>query len=322
MIGLEAERSTAENYRSFAEHAARGQSPRYEQWARGIAEDGELLAFLHRLPPDRRQPTLFFAALRWVAGLPADLDALRAVVRGRGAELERALRTRRTQTNEAGRCAVLLPALAQLPQPLALLEVGASAGLTLLPDRYGYDYAGHRLDPPEPGAPVLPCRPRGPVPLPAQPPRVVWRAGIDQHPLRVDDTADTDWLRALVWPGQPERARRLEAAVIVARRDPPPVHRGDLVDDLAALARAAPPEATLVVFHTAVLPYVDPERRRAFAAAVRGLGARWIANEPPTALDGIADAPADGGTDFALTRDGSPLAQVHSHGAWIRWLGD
>ncbi|MHA6801027.1 DUF2332 domain-containing protein [Bounagaea algeriensis] len=321
MIGLETGRSTAENYRRFAEHAARGHSPLYEQWARAIAEDRDVLAFLHRLPPERRQPTLFFASLRWIAGLPADLDELRTVVHERGAELEHALRTRRTQTNEAGRCAALLPVLAALPQPLALLEVGASAGLTLLPDRYGYDYAGHRLEPPTPEAPVLACRPHGPVPLPAHQPRVTWRAGIDEHPLHVDAAADTDWLRALVWPGQPERARRLEAALTVARRDPPPVHRGDLVDDLAGLARTAPPEATLVVFHTAVLPYVRPLRRRVFAAAARELGACWIANESPAVLDEITEAPNDG-ADFALTRDGRPLAQVDGHGSWIRWLGE
>ena len=60
-------------------------------------------------------------------------------------EVEALMLARRTQTNEAARCALLLPLLAALPQPLALLEVGASAGLCLLPDRYGYDYAGHRL---------------------------------------------------------------------------------------------------------------------------------------------------------------------------------
>ena len=65
---------------------------------------------------------------------------------------------RRTQTNEAGRCAALLPVLARLPQPLALLEVGAAAGLCLLPDRYGYDYGERRLPAPSPDAPVFPCR--------------------------------------------------------------------------------------------------------------------------------------------------------------------
>jgi hypothetical protein len=63
-------------------------------------------------------------------------DALRATILGRS-----------TQTNEPGRCAALLPVLARLPQSLALLEVGASAGLCLLPNFYAYDYGGHTLGP-------------------------------------------------------------------------------------------------------------------------------------------------------------------------------
>ena len=80
------------------------------------------------------------------------------------------MRARRTQTNEPARCAVLLPALAQLPEPLALIDVGASAGLTMLFDRYSYDYAGHRLAGADPDAPTLRCQPRGPVPLPTPDP--------------------------------------------------------------------------------------------------------------------------------------------------------
>src|SRR5699024_4464590 len=128
MIGLEPDLSTAENYARFAEHAARGRSARYESWARAIAADQFVLDFLHQLPPQRRQPNLLFAAIRHLSGLPEDYAALRAVIRNRTAELEHVMRTRHTQTNEPGRCAVLLPLLARLPQPLALLEVGASAG--------------------------------------------------------------------------------------------------------------------------------------------------------------------------------------------------
>src|SRR6266571_1473740 len=85
----------------------------------------------------------------------------------------------RPQTNEPARCATLLPALAQLPPPLALIEVGASAGLTLLVDRYSYDYAGHRIAGQDSLAPTLRCSPRGPVPLPARLPEIAWRAGLD-----------------------------------------------------------------------------------------------------------------------------------------------
>src|SRR5260370_40511385 len=120
---------------------------------------------------------------------------------------------RRTQTTEPARCAILLPALGRLPQPLALIEAGASAGLTLLFDRYSYDYAGHHLAGSDPDAPTLQCQPRGPVPLPPRIPAIAWRAGLDLRPLDVTSDDDGRWLSSPVWPGQGYRQQQLRAAV-------------------------------------------------------------------------------------------------------------
>ena len=103
-----------------------------------------------------------------------------------------------------------MPVVAQLPEPLALIEAGASAGLTLLFDRYSYDYAGHRLAGCDPDAPILRCEPRGPVPLPARIPAITWRAGLDLNPLDVTRDDDARWLSCLVWPGEGDRAERRE----------------------------------------------------------------------------------------------------------------
>src|SRR3954470_854990 len=158
----------AAGYRRFAAGEAQ-RSPLYAELATGVAEDAELIGWLSGRRKGRRQPTLLFAAYRLVAGMPAGWDEFRAVLGERRDEIEAEVMARRTQTNEPARCAVLLPALVALPQPLALLEVGASAGLCLLPDRYAYDYAGHGVGD---GGPVLRCRPEGPVPLPDAPPQV------------------------------------------------------------------------------------------------------------------------------------------------------
>jgi hypothetical protein len=328
--------STAQIYRGFARQEARGRSPAYEALAEGVAGDPEILRFLDALPPQKRQPNLLFAAARYLLGAPADLAALRALVRspgtsgrpGRsgawgtpGRELAEVMLARRTQTNEPARCALLLPALAQLPQPLALIEVGASAGLTLLVDRYSYDYGGHRIAGLDPDAPTLRCEPEGPVPLPQRPPQIAWRAGLDLNPLSVASQDDVQWLTCLVWPGEGDRQERLAAAIATARRDPPSLRRGDLIDDLPALAAGAPAGATLVVYHSAVLAYVEPERRRVFAGLVRDLGATWLSNEGPRVL---ADVPVESftGDPFLLVRDGqTPLAVADGHGAWLRWLG-
>lgn len=316
--------SLSRRYRYFADTEVRGRSRLYEHWARAIAIDPQMLGFLAALPAPKRQPNLLFAAARRLAGTtPASYAELRAVVLGHTDALTALMLARRTQTNEPARCATLLPVLAALPQPLALLEVGASAGLTLLPDRYSYDYAGHTLTAPDPAAPVLRCQPHGPVPLPAALPHVVWRAGLDLNPLDVTDADDVDWLRCLIWPGEPGRAERLDAALAVARRDPPRILRGDLVDDLADLAAQAPAQATLVVFHSAVLSYVSPARRRYFAAAVRALHAVWLSNEAPGVLPGLRNepTPAAGTQPFILARNGHrALAVTDDHGTWIEWL--
>jgi len=131
--------TVAENYRAFAEDA-RGRSPLYESLAGAVAGDEAILYFLGSLPPEKRQPNLLFAAARYLRGEPASLDRIRELVSQDPDVLAGVMLARRTQTNEAARCATLLPALAHLPPPLALIEVGASAGLTLLIDRYSYDY--------------------------------------------------------------------------------------------------------------------------------------------------------------------------------------
>jgi hypothetical protein len=226
----------------------------------------------------------------------------------------------RTQTNEPARCAVLLPVLARLPGPLALIEVGASAGLCLLPDRYGYHYDGHASFGPEPR---FPCRVSDTTPVPKGAPTIVWRAGIDLNPLDVRDDDDMAWLQTLVWPDQPDRLARLRSAIAIARADPPRIVAGDLLSSLPALAAEAPPDATLVVFHTAVLAYIaDPDARAGFARAVRALNAVWISNETPRVFPDIATKPTHSGPSgaFLLAVDGEPAAWTDPHGAWIDWI--
>jgi hypothetical protein len=313
--------AVAEEYLVFARSEARGRSPAYESLAESVAGDAALVGFLASLPPGKRQPNLLFAAARYLLGAPADLRQLRDLVSRSGTELTGTILSRRTQTNEPARCATLLPALAQLPQPLALIEVGASAGLTLLVDKYSYDYAGHRLAGRDPEAPTLRCEPRGPVPLPAELPEVAWRAGLDLNPLDVNDPDDVRWLSCLVWPGEGDREERLAAAVEAARRDPPAVHRGDLLTDLPALAAQAPAGAGLVVYHTSVLTYVAPGERWRFFTAVGDLDAVWLSNEVPGVVPGISSAAREKSAAL-LVRDGrTPLAHTDPHGTWLRWLG-
>jgi hypothetical protein len=152
-------------------------------------------------------------------------------------------------------------------------------------------------------------------------PEVSWRAGLDLNPLDVTSDADVRWLQCLLWPGETGREERLAAAVETARRDPPPVYRGDLLADVPRLAAQAPPGATLVIFHSAVLAYLSMPQRARFAATVTALDAVWLSNEAPGILPGSVAGVRDG-RDFVLVRDGgTPLAVTDSHGTWLDWLG-
>jgi hypothetical protein len=310
----------AENYLEWAQDAD-GRSAAYAALSRAVAADRTILAFLATLPRPKQQPNLLFAAARYLLGQPADHERLHDLVSRDPAALTRVMLARRTQTNEPARCATILPALALLPEPLALIEVGASAGLTLLFDRYSYDYAGHRVVGTDPQAPVLRCATRGPVPLPSRVPAITWRAGLDLNPLDVRDDNDVHWLSCLVWPGEGDREQRLAGAIATARRDPPVISGGDLLTDLPALAAQAPADATLVIFHSAVLAYLSAEERRTVVDIMRGLPATWLSNEAPGVIPDVA-VPAHQGRPFALIRDGHDvLALTDGHGDWVQWLG-
>jgi hypothetical protein len=310
--------TTAAAYAEFAARETRGVSRTYERLSMAVSRDDEVLSLLGRLPPAKRQPNLLFGVVRFLRGPVSDPSAFHHYVVTNWPAIEAEMRTRATQTNEAGRCAILLPVLAALPQPLALLDVGASAGLCLYPDRYSYRYGDHQIGA---GGPLLDCAATG-MPPPAGLPEVVWRAGLDLNPLDVTDPADLAWLDALIWPEHTHRRARLRAAAALAAAEPALLVRGDLVDDLPALAAQAPADATLVVFHTSVLYQVPPPRRDAFIKTVRALPGHWIANEDPGVLTyQTLPIPPEGAMRNVLALDGVPLAWTRSHGQAITWFG-
>lgn len=312
-------------YRDFAEHEANGVSPLYEELARAVADSETLLPFIASLPEPKQQPNLVFAAVRHLYGTPRNWRHFSELIEDHPEPIRTLILRRSTQTNEPARCATLLPAMAGLPQPLALIEVGASAGLCLLLDHYAYDYGRARLEPQSSSAlrpPIFPCQANDATPIPERIPEVVWRAGLDLNPLDVSDPEEAAWLETLVWPGQEARAERLRAALRLAKQVPVPVARGDLLKDLPSLAATAPEDATLVIFHSAVLAYVSPEDREKFTRQVTELGAVWISNESPDVLPWIAEKLEKRPPDdrFLLAVDGEPVALTGPHGQTIEWI--
>jgi len=351
---------TSDWYTRFAAEA-RGESALYAEWAEGVAVDAPVLDILERLPRPKRQPPLIFAVSRLLGAPVEGYPVWREWVLAHADELVAEALQRTTQTNEPRRAAALVPLLAAIAShtagtaaetaagtaagadatPLALVEIGASAGLCLYPDRYSYLFDGVRLDPANGPSPVLiECttlgEPRVPmlhVPqtkstLQALPP-IAWRAGLDLTPLDVTNADDMHWLETLVWPEQHSRRERIREAITIARADPPHLVAGDAVRDLAGLvasAAAAAPDATVVVITVGVLVYLSVAERAAFVAAVGELDVRWISLEGPTVLPGVAaqlpsrtvDAPDP--APFVLALDGTPVAFCAPYGHVLHWI--
>lgn len=318
--------AVAERYARFARDEAPGRSDLYADWAAGVAEHPATAAILGRIPETRRQPPLVFAVTR-LLGAPEEPFAVWSDWLALHADEVVAEASRRSlQTNEPQRCAALLPALSTVDGPIALLELGASAGLCLYPDRYSYRYSdrfggGLDLDPADgPSRVVLTADIAGDPPL--RMPDIVWRAGVDLVPLDASDDGDRRFLTALVWPGEEGRAERVAAALDIVAADPPTMIAGDASDPevLRAAAALAPPEATLVVTTPGVLPHIPRASRERLIDAVLDLDAVWISIDPP-GLHDVWRPPVDRRTwgGFVLGRDGIPLAAVDPLGASVEW---
>ncbi len=250
-------------------------SPLYAVFGHAAADDDAMLALAAEAAEGQPPPNVLFAAvhalLRHYPGHPlgeyyltlggsepADQAAawrLREFCLSHRDELLPIIRTRLTQTNEVRRSAVLLPAFAQVAAeanaPLSLIEIGPSAGLNLLFDRYQYHYGDLRIGDPQSPV-VLDCEPRSELPALAIP-MVNSRCGIDINPLDVCNDDDVEWLRALLWPEHLDRLALLNAAIEVARPDPPRLVRGDVIAVLPAEVATAPAGSAVCLLATFVL---------------------------------------------------------------------
>lgn len=312
----------AERYGRFARDEAPGRSALYADWSAGVATDPAIASVLARIPATHRQPPLVFAVTRMLGAPEADYRAWASWVAAHADAVVAECARRSLQTNEPLRCAALLPALSGIPGPIALLEIGASAGLCLYPDRYSYRYrGGPALDPADGvSAVVLESAVRGEPPL--RMPEVVWRAGIDLAPLDASDADARRFLVSLVWPGEVGRAARIEAALDITAARPPLLVAGDATepDVLRSLAARAPAGATLVITTPGVLPHIPRAGRERLLGTIEAMRAAWVTIDPPglhQRWHPSVDPSTWGG--FVLGRDGVPLAAVDPLGAFVEW---
>ena len=349
-------RSLAEAYRRFGEVEAAGTSPLYERVAVALAESDEALRAIQAAPARQRHPTVVLAALHDLA-LAGRAPALAAayVAADRDAAASAAIDTllrqtdsvvaivarRKALTDGTGRCAVLYPAIAEAAHrvgadAVGLIDVGCSAGLNLNVDRVGLTYGnGQSLG--DPSSPVQQSASVvGDRPLPTRAmPEVVARVGVDLDPVDVTDADDARWLRACVWPDQPERRARLDAEMALAATSPPVLLEGDAVDVLPGAFALVPTDALPVVTTTWTLSQFPLESRlrflRCLDEAARDRAVAWVSVEGvgvAPAMPTLGDRRASGHSIVGLaTFDASTLraeavGRCHGRGRWLSWLTD
>lgn len=337
----------AQTFQRFAEEECKGYSPLYEQLALRLAVDEDLLRLAVQAPPGQPVPNLLFGAVHYLlyqqpatplaryytsltaAPLPAQeaYPYFRDFCLARQAEIVGLLRTRRVQTNEVRRCACLMPAFCRVAAlagglPLALVEIGTSAGLNLFWDHYYYTYeTGERAG--DPTAPVEirstfrgDKRPQ----LPATLPTVQTRIGIDLNVIDVRNTADTLWLKALIWPEHHERTALLTQAMAIVQQQPPTLLTDDGVALLPDILAQLPPNMAGCVFHTYTLNQIPVEARLRLTdlliqfsqqRPIYRVGCEWIGTPyPQLTLQ-----------HYHLGQQtATALAYCDAHARWIEWL--
>jgi hypothetical protein len=242
--------------------------------------------------------------------------------------VRRFLAEQNLQTNEVMRCWVLLPCFLAAAQrseatQLDLIELGPSAGLNLVWDKYRYVYregvwgaADAQLE--------LSGEERSAVPreLLAVTPTVRSRVGVDVEPIDVTTDEGARLLKSFVWADQAWRFDLLDRAIAAVRADPPELVRGDAAEELPRLLERRRDDALTVVWQTALLGYLPPERRPLVEEALERAG-----REGRLAYVD-AGRPREGehrywGMFVRVWPGGARELVAHAdfHGAWIEWLG-
>ncbi len=319
----------------------------YPRLSRGVGSDDELKALAANVRNGQPMANILFAAVHFLLLRGADhpLKRFYASVGGTAraadedpfpefkdfvlshrVEIEPLIRTRVTNTNEVGRSALLHPGFralaAEAGAPLHLVEIGPSAGLNLIWDRYGASYLrdGAVVAEIAPQAKlVLDCEARGALLPPTGPtPNVAGRIGLELNPVDLDDRNDRDWLRALVWPDDTARLARLGRALALFAQSKPEIRAGDALALLPDALAEIPPDGVACVYHTIALYQFSREMKEALDDILTVAGLR----RPVWRLAFEYD-----GKEYLLSlisyrdglREARVLANSHPHGRWIEW---
>lgn len=234
------------------------------------------------------------------------------------------------QTNEVARSAALLPGYLEIARrtglPLAIREIGASAGLNLSFDRYFYSYGAFSWGAPDAKV-TIPCEWRGGVPAFADAIAIADRKGCDLNPIDATDAAARARMLAYIWPDQAARLARAEAALDLASANGVRIEQIDAALFAARELRAGAPGSALVLAHSVFWQYLPDDAKASIRTAIGEAAARATAASPFAWLRMEAEAEERAGAILRLSLwphgpVDEKLALASFHGQWLEWRGE
>jgi hypothetical protein len=334
----------------FIVECERANAPLYVDIVRGVAGDPALQELASQVKKGQPQANILLAAVHFLllrgAQHPlrrfypnlnggnhiegeAAFPHFKDFVETHRAELAPLIANGVTNTNEVARCSALhagFRAVAEeAGQPLNLIEIGPSAGLNMIWDKYrvrysrgGQDYFAGAAD----AALTIDCELRGDKLPPLGPtPKVASRVGLELNPVDLSDAHHRDWLRALVWPDAVERFARMEKAIAIFLKEKVEIRAGDALGLLSDALARIPEDQPVCVYHTYVVYQFSEQMRETLDNILVMAGLRrpvWRLGAEGT-LVRVGEAPLMLGRYHDGARDLRTLALCHPHGVWLEW---
>lgn len=334
----------------FLAECERANAPLYVSIIRGVKDDEPIKALASGVTQGQPPANILLAAVHYLllrganhplralypnlnGGKHSGEDAFplfRDFVNRHRAELEPLIAGGVTNTNEVARCSALHAGFRAVAKcagaPLNLIEIGPSAGLNMIWDRYGVRYLkdGRSFSAEPVDAPlILDCTLRGPhVPPHGPAPKIASRVGLELNPVDLADPHWRDWLRALVWPDQIERFARLDRAIAIFRQSKVDIRKGNALSLLPDAIARIPENQPVCIYHTYVTYQFSEAMRQTLddILVVAGLRRPIFRLSCEGTLERAGEAPMILGRYLDGQRTTRRLALCHPHGSWLEWI--
>ncbi len=332
----------------FADECRRSEAPLYVRLTEGIGGDAELRSLAQTARSGQPPANVLLGAVHFLllqgaqhplrgfypnlnGGQPITgtdpFPAFKDFVERHREKIAAIVATRITNTNEVGRSGALNAGFralaAEAGEPLHLIEIGPSAGLNMIWDRYGVRYLGNgknfATDTPDAKLTIDVALRGTRVPPLGTVPRVASRVGLERNPVDLGDAGACDWLRALVWPDHGKRLARLDRALAILASTKPEIREGDALDLLPEALAEAPADETLCVYHTIVTYQFTHEMREALDHTLIAAGLRRPVWRLALEWEGENRYPLRLSCYRGGIKTERLLALCDPHGTWIEW---